>query len=249
LLFREYGVVSASVPIVAVIRDTMLLTDAEVASWCAAMRIAVTRDFAPHWSDAMVGFVKPGDPIPVGAWQLWFRDHTDQDGALGYHDDNGLPIAHVFVADDLANGTSWTVTGSHEFWEMLGNPAIDRFVENVADGVTWRMPVEVADCCEDDQFAYAVTGSDGITHQISAFALPSWFDPNGAAPFTFPPIKTIDAPFMLADGGYIGRIEVAPAPGQWTQFMAARTGPRQVKQPWSRTRRLFGPGADAATME
>jgi hypothetical protein len=235
------------IPVVAVIRDTALLTDARVASWCEAMQIAIARDFAPHWTDATVVSVKPGDPIPSGAWQLWFRDHTDQDGALGYHDDNGLPVAHVFVADDVANGTSWTVTASHELWEMLGNPAIDRFVENVVDGVTWKMPVEVADCCEDDQFAYAVTGLDGVTHMISAFATPAWFDPNGVAPFTFPPIKAIDAPFMLADGGYIGRMEVSPAAGQWTQFMAAEAGPRQVKKPSSRTMRLFQPGADGVT--
>jgi hypothetical protein len=237
-----------TVPVVAVIRDTVLLTDAQVASWCGAMRIAVARDFAPHWTDATVVFANPGEPIQAGAYQLWFRDHTDQDGALGYHDDNGLPVAHVFVADDLANGTSWTVTASHEFWEMLGNPAIDRFVENVADGVTWKMPTEVADCCEDDQFAYGVTGPDGVTHMISAFATPAWFDPHGVAPFTFPPIEAIDAPFVLADGGYIGRMEIAPAPGQWTQFLAARPGPRQVKKLSSRTMRLFGTGAGGRPM-
>jgi hypothetical protein len=228
-----------TIPTVAVIRATTLLTDGQVESWCGAMRVAVTRDFAKYWTDADIEFVLPNGAIPPGAYQLWLRDHTDQDGALGYHDDNGLPIAHVFVADDIANGTSWTVTASHELWEMLANPMIDRFVENVVDGVTWKMPVEVADCCEDDQFAYGVTGSDGVRHQISAFALPSWFDPAGTAPFTFPSIAEINAPFKLADGGYIGRQEVSPTPGQWTQFMAAQTGSRQEKKAWSRTMRLF----------
>src|ERR1700734_1322540 len=223
---------------VAIIRDTALLTNEQVASWCGAVRVAV-QTFARYWVDLNVIFVPPNGAIPTGAYQLWLRDHTTEEGALGFHDDNGLPVSHVFVADDLANGTLWTATASHELWEMLANPRIDKFVEATIDGVTWKMPIEVADCCEDDAFAWDVTGTDGVTHKISAFALPSWFDPNGQAPFTYPAIDQITAPFMLADGGYIGRMEVAPTPGAWSQFMAAREGPRQVKKHTSRTMRLF----------
>ena len=93
---------------VAVIRDTTLLSDEQVASWCDAVRVAVQR-FALDWTDANIEFIPPNGAIPAGAYQLWLRDHTDQDGSLGYHDDNGLPVSHVFVADDLANGAFITV--------------------------------------------------------------------------------------------------------------------------------------------
>jgi hypothetical protein len=229
---------------VAVIRQTVLLTDAEVESWSYAAQVATSRDFARHWNDATIVFVPPGHPIPQSTatsqvYQLWFRDHTDEDGALGYHDARGAPIAYVFVADDLADGSSWTVTASHELWEMLADPAIDRTATEVAGGVTWRVPIEVADCCEDDRFAYEVTGPDGVSHKMSAFATPAWFDAEGQAPFTFPPVDSITAPFELAEGGYIGRQEVAPTPGAWTQLFAQEPGKRQVKKPYSRTMRRF----------
>lgn len=213
---------------IAFVRDTALLTDELVRSYVAAQQIQVTRDFAPLWGvDATCVVVPPGGAVPAGAWQVCFKDHTDQDGALGYHDVAGNPIAYVFVADDLADGVNWTVTASHETLEMLGDPQITKTV----DVAGFQFCYEVADACEDDSLAYLING-----HLMTDFVLPSWFDPAGKAPYTFR--NTIHAPLALAVGGYIG-VRQLPN-GQWTQRMA-ETVPlaRQLKRPTSRTMRRF----------
>jgi hypothetical protein len=216
---------------IAYIRDSDVITDAMLASYVAAQQIQITRDFAPVWGiDATCVVVPPGGAIPVDAWQVWLKDHTDQDGSLGYHDDKGNPISYVFVADDLTDNISWTVTCSHETLEMLGDPTINQVIDT--GGLEYAR--EVADTCEDDSLAYLING-----HLMTAFATPAWFDPNGKAPFTFPVVPTITAPFQLAAGGYIG-VRSLPD-GQWQQRFAeaAPASPRQSKRPTSRTMRRF----------
>ena len=225
--------------VVAVVRNTSALTDQQVASWVAAAQIACTRDFAPHWCDATLAFVRPGQSIPTGAYQLWLNDRSGEADALGYHDDQGLPISHVGVLDAADDGVAWSVTASHELWEMLADPKIDKTVTFVTGDTTYEIPLEVADAPEDDRFAYKVTGPDSVFHLTSAFVLRSWFDPAGVAPFTFPLIAVIDAPFKLAAGGFIGMREGSPVPSEWRQEFAQTRGPRDVKRPQSRTMRRF----------
>jgi len=220
---------------ISYIRNTYLLTDEMVASYVAAQQVQVARDFGPLWGidDVQCVFVPPGTNAPLGSWEVWFKDHTDQDGALGYHTDEGRPKSYVFTADDLRDGISWTVTASHETLEMLGDPDIKQ-VRNVG---SMQYAYEACDACEDDQFAYLIQG-----HLMSDFVLPSWFDPNGQAPFTFR--NSIDGPLLLAPGGYIGR-RVLPE-GQWEQLFAQQhASPRQFKRETSRTLRRFRAESDA----
>lgn len=222
-----------STPVIAFTRQTRLLTDLQVTDYVTAQQIQVTRDFGPRWgADARCVFVPYGGVIPEGAWRVIFNDHSAMNGALGYHDDNGLPTAYVSVADALANGTAWTVTGSHETLEMLGDPDIRKTATVIEDGVTHEYAYEACDACEDDALGYRING-----HLLSDFVLPAWFDPAAVGPYTFR--GTIDRPLALAAGGYIGVRELAPAPGAWTQRMAREVGPRQLKGPASRTMRRF----------
>lgn len=219
---------------IAYIRDTDAITDAMVASYVVAQQIQITRDFLPAWGiDARCVFVPPSGMLPVGdadnpVYQVWFKDHSDQAGALGYHDIAGNPIAYVFVKDDIADGVNWSVTGSHETLEMLADPQINQVVN--AAGIQYAR--EVCDACEDDQFAYSVNGV-----LLSDFMLPSWFDLQGKAPFTHQHVCS--APFTLAIGGYIG--ERTLPNGQWYQRFAefAPVSSRQSKKPSSRTMRRF----------
>lgn len=216
-------------PLIAFIRDTGLLTDPLVEAYVSAQQIQITRDFVPAWGlDATCVFIPPLQPIPVGAWQIWFKDHSIEAGDLGFHDVDGNPIGYVFVQDIMNDGLSWTVTGSHETLEMLADPMIDQTV-TVGDLVYAR---EVCDAPEDDEFAYPINGV-----HMSDFVLPSWFDPAGVAPFTFRRNPQITAPFMLADGGYIG-VRTLPD-GAWGQRAAAVASARQIKGPTSRTLRRF----------
>jgi len=212
----------------AYVRDTDVITDAMIASYVAAQQIQITRDFAPLWGiNATCVAVPTGAVIPAGAYQIWFKDHTDQDDALGYHTLDGNPIAYVFTADDLADGVSWSVTSSHETLEMLADPMVNQ-VRDIA-GVEYA--VEVGDAVEDDEFSYLING-----HLMTDFVLPSWFDPAGKAPFSFR--NSVSAPLTLAAGGYIG-VRQLPN-GQWVQRMSEMIpAPRQLKRPTSRTMRRF----------
>lgn len=225
--------------IIAYLRETSCLTDPLVMAYVAAQQIQIDRDFRPLWPGDQVEclFVPPGGNIPDGAWQVLLLDNSDMAEALGYHDatgPGGAPRSKVFVADDLRNGVNWTVTASHETLEMLADPQIDQTTQATIDGVTYEYPMEVCDCCEDDQFAYPINGV-----HLTDFALRSWFNPNDAGPYTFR--GTVNAPLTLADGGYTGRREVAPMAGLWSQVFAQGVrGARTVKGPASRTMRRFG---------
>lgn len=226
-------------PVIAYCRDTDLLTDELVASYVAAQQTQITRDFFPIWSiDATCIAVKKGGPVPPGAWQLRLQDTSPEPGALGFHDDQGNPIAYSFVADDLKYGLSWTVTASHETLEMLVDPTINRTRERFLSGTTWEYMVEVCDAPEDDSYGYWIPGTGNQSHLMSAFVTPSWFSENGKAPFAFPTRTPIVEPWGLLRGGYIGRREIAPTPGDWTQ-LTAQLGPRANKKWYSRTKRRF----------
>ena len=227
--------------LIDVLRETIALTDAEAASACTALQRQLT-ELGHMWGlDVSVQIIPPGQMTRAGAMRILLQDHSAEADALGYHTDDGFPQSYVAVADARADGSNWTVTLSHEAWEMAVDPTIDRTVQYTdAAGITWEAPVEACDCCEDDQFAVGYQGNDHDVIVLTAIALPSWFDPAGVAPFTEPPIPAIDAPFRLAEGGYIGRREIAPHVTDWQQVFAqgARTG-RQRKGPRSRTARRF----------
>ena len=104
------------------------LTDAEVAQAVLALQTQIHRDFAPAWGiDADLVFVpKNAAPAPR-SWWVTILDHSDQAGALGYHDvtSEGLPLGKVFAATDRQYGNQWTVTASHEILKMPADPAIN----------------------------------------------------------------------------------------------------------------------------
>jgi hypothetical protein len=224
-------------PTIAVYTHTGLLPANLIQAWVAAAQVAIDRDFAQHWSGATLRYVQPGGAILPDEWQLVFFDHSDQANALGYHDLNagGMPIMKVFIQDILADRVNWNVTATHEIYETIVDPLVNRTVAVTgADGVTWEYPMEVCDAPEDDRFAVRVAG-----HLASNAVTPAWFDPDGEPPFTIYPCAEINAPLTLASGGYIGRREVSPVAGEWQQVMARVGGPRQIKGPFSRTIRRF----------
>jgi len=224
--------------VISVIRSTGLLMQADVAAFCSACQKALDQHFGLAWGvTATIVPIEPGEVIPAGSWQVHLVNNSTEASALGFHDASGpgaSPEAFVAVEDDQKDGTSWQVTASHEIWEMLADPYITGVVQMTnGAGVSYTIAMECADACEDDQFAFEI---DGI--KISAFMTRAWFDPKGVAPFTYPAILAINAPFTQADGGYISKRRLPD--GQWTQDFAARMGPRcRPKAASSRTMRRF----------
>lgn len=226
-------------PTIALVKVTNLVTNGELIDFAMAMQVTLDRDFEPVWGfGANIVTVAAGQAIPPGAYPCYFLDDSDQADALGYHDvtPEGLPVMKIFVHSDILDGLNWSVTASHEIFECLVDQDITQVViATDAQGVVRGFAKEVADAPEDDQFAYHVGGI-----LISAWVTPTWFDTAGKAPYTFPVIKEIDAPFKLAPGGYIGFYEVAPNPTSWTQrFAQGARGKRTFKKDTSRTKRRF----------
>jgi hypothetical protein len=220
-------------PVVAIYTHTGLIPASYIEACVGSIQVALAQSFAPLWGGATLVYVPPGGMIQPDWWQAVLFDHSDQAGALGYHDvtPTGQPLAKIFAADCIADAENWNVTLSHEIWEMLVDPKIDQTV--TYNG--WVFAKEVADAPEDDRYAQRVRG-----HLISNAVTPAWFDPNGKPPYTMYPCAPIDAPLTLAPGGYIGRRQLPN--GQWEQELAAERGPRQLKGSDSRTIRRFSSG-------
>lgn len=234
---------------IAVMNASSAVTDAEVAAATKALQTQVSRDFAPAWGiDAKLTIHNPTNP-PADQWWLVILDHSDQAGALGYHDltTTGLPLGKIFAGTDKQTGNSWTVTASHELLEMLGDPDINltAFIQpNDTSGTL--LAYEVCDACEADEFGYQI---DGVL--VSDFVYPSWFMSffdGKSVQFDF--MKKIGKPFELLPGGYIGAFDVASGSG-WHQItnekteikfdMRARVGSRRerrrtLRQHWMKSK-------------
>lgn len=204
-------------PTIAIINESKTLDDAALAVVVAALQVQVTRDFAPAWGTGATLVLVPRGATPApDAWQLAALDHTDDAGALGYHEvtDAGLPLGKAFVADDIADGLSWSVTLSHELLEMLADPQADQTVPG-PDGRLYAR--EVCDPCEDDQFGYLIGGPDpGPGIRVSDFVRPAYYT-TGPGPFDHTDALKSALPGM-AVGGYLSSFDPANPSAGWTQI-------------------------------
>jgi hypothetical protein len=151
-------------------------------------------------------------------------DSSDQAGDLGYHDltDEGLPQGKVFAKTDMADGSQWSVTCSHELLEMLVDPDIN-LTATVQPDVNHMIlySYEVCDPCEYDPYGYKI---DNVL--VSDFVHPAWFQTfsNGSAQFDH--MKHITAPLQLLPGGYIQTYNVTQGFGWQQQSLKADALPR-----------------------
>lgn len=200
--------------VIAVLNESTVLTDDQVAAALPDLQTQVVRDFQPAWGQSahLTLVRKPATPS-ASAWQIVVLDDSDQADALGYHDvtGSGLPLAKVFVKTTEADRGSWTVVFSHELLEMLANPMTDSvvYVDDGSGSAGWLVPVEVCDAVEGDALGYTVGGT-----LVTDFVLPSWFQAGSQGPWDFQ--QHLPQALYLAQGGYIG---IAPVelPEGWQQ--------------------------------
>ncbi len=210
-------------PTIAIINATTVLEDAVFPAAVAAYQKQISGDIAAEWgTDAELVFVPRGGKPPATAWHCAFLDNADQAGALGYHDQtaHGLPIGKVFVKTTMSDGGLWTVTGSHELGEMLGDPNINRVATLERRGKSMRLyALELCDAPEADELGYDIDGT-----KVSDFVTQEWFDPNvtHTKPTSFR--GNLHGAFTLAPGGYISYFDVGSGSG-WQQA-TARDGER-----------------------
>ncbi|MDE3114569.1 MAG: hypothetical protein KGL26_03105 [Pseudomonadota bacterium] len=202
------------------------LDDAVLSPMAAALATQANRDLARWWPQAAnvsVVYVPQGQTAPPGIWWLVALDHSDQAGALGYHDetDDGQPLGKAFIGTDIAYGSSWSSTLSHELCEMLIDPTCSMMIDTLR-GTAMQ---EVCDPCEADQYGYDVGGM-----LMSDFVTPRYYTDRTAVPgAAYDYGGHITAPMQVLEDGYLSIID--PASGQWSQVDGRRVPLRHQTMP------------------
>jgi hypothetical protein len=176
-------------PTVQIVNESTAVSKAELDEALPAFQDAVTLDLAPVWgTDATLTTTDT-----PGAWKITITDDPDVlCFCAGYHDVNkGQPQAKVFAAT-----MNWQLVLTHELFEMLADPWINRAVR--ANGQWWL--VEVADPPEAEAFAYTRQTQSGATITITDFLYPNWYRPGTRGPYDH--TRHIRKPLRLLEGGY-----------------------------------------------
>jgi hypothetical protein len=198
------------VPVIAITNASTCLKDEQVEAVLPALQKQVSTEFKAYWDiDCTLIFLPKDHAITQGWWQIVVTDNAEQSGALGYHEmtSQGAPLGKVFAKLDLASGSSWTVTLSHELLEMLADP----WINWCAVGHDSKIyALEVCDAVESDDLGYLI---DGVL--VSDFVTPAWFEPTCADRIDFR--QHLSKELELAPGGYIAIYD--PRIG-WTQVTA-----------------------------
>jgi hypothetical protein len=188
---------------------------AQAARICAALNTQALRDVAPLWGSAATGIrALAKDEIPAASESI--LDVVDtfppEDGnAEAFHTEtSGKPVLEDAL-DDATTLADATTSWSHEMIETMGDPSVNR--EAVSFTTGWAYMLEIADPFE--QNSYPIDLADGGPPiMVSDFALPSWFDDEGVAPFSYCELQGLPGarapgPFQPASGGgYIDRRQI-----------------------------------------
>lgn len=196
-------------PTIYVWNSSTVVSDEILQDCLPVWQRAIDEDFAPAWN-APADLVFSEEEPPTGEWQIEVTDNADVWGALAYHGVyEPAPFARVFVQTAVEYGFNWEVSLTHELWEMLADPYINRTIM-VRPGVFYAL--EVADPVEDDSLAYWRLSPAGRPVAISDFVYESWFRPVfGVKPYDFAGYVT--RPLQVLKGGYI---PVWRGRGKWT---------------------------------
>src|SRR6266851_4694244 len=160
---------------VIIVNASHLLMDEQARAYAPVLQMQVDRDFIPAWGSrataVKISFASASDipHLDPRSWPIFLNNHSNDPGALGWHDDqDGRIFSRVFVGDCLRAGLDWGVTLSHELLELILDPDIKR---------VWSMPdgrlaaLEACDAVESDDQAYV--GMVGL--RVSNFVLPAYF--------------------------------------------------------------------------
>jgi hypothetical protein len=186
-----------------------------------------------------VEFLAHGVAVPPDTWHLELLDTSDQEGALGYHEDeafkkgtpNGkpekasthssrgrradapeVPLAKVFCETTKEDGEQPSEVASHEMLEMLADPFVMQSLRTITDAATERIyPVEVCDPVQSTP-NYEIDG-----YVMSNFAEPAYFGlaSSDSARYDYCGVLSGPVPAMT-DGGYLSFAPVSE-PENWQQ--------------------------------
>jgi hypothetical protein len=204
--------VAALVRQLALVSESAQIPKSDVLKVSAALQKQATRDLAPIWDvSATVDAFENLEDVPAGYWSMIVKDNIDVSGAAGIHeDDNGQPFALITASSNL---DSWSLTASHEAFEMLIDPSGNRVTAGESpkpDQGRANFLVEVCDPCEAADFAYTVNGI-----LVSDFYTPNYFDPVTVSGVRYSYTGALTAPRQVLRGGYLSWQDAAS--GRWWQ--------------------------------
>ncbi len=157
----------AAGPVVYVANLSTVVPQADVVAALPAFQIAVSRDLAAAWGTDATLTTDPAAE-PTAAMVVRIEDDAQNCGCLGYHDVlGGKPTSWIYAGTSASAHDSWQLVFTHELFEMLVDPWINRFA--LWHDRTWL--VEVCDPPESGFYAYLI---DGVV--ISDFITPRWYD-------------------------------------------------------------------------
>lgn len=183
-----------------------------------AMQKQITRDFEPVWGwGANLKFNARKFDMKV-----IIRDHA-RGGDLGYHIKNGKPIAYLFAKDDLKESKEYTSTLSHELLEMIADPGVNLYAIGKfrlkGRSRSGLFGLEVCDPVQEN--LYKINGV-----KVSDFVRPEWFEQeHKKGKMKMDHMGVIDAPFMLAEGGYADVF----AGSRWHTLMGSAAKVKKVR--------------------
>jgi hypothetical protein len=224
--------------LIAILNQSTVVADPDIATMTEAIASQVQFDAAPIWDRAPAAVVFYTDPtaVPTAAHGIAIVD-TIQDqptGVLGLHseDQAGQMWGVVAAKPELDNGGQvltgdWSVSStlSHEVLEMFVDPNCNLWAN---DGKGSVYSLEVCDPVEAP--TYTVKGVS-----VSNFVTPSWFDPLAPATAQFDKLGKLTAGFSILPGGYMTYQSGNKEQQQWGT--ACPNWRKEMKTgPWARTR-------------
>ncbi len=215
-----------------IVNQSKRVTAKECRAMAAAVAKQVKRDFAPAWGMLAVP-VRVAHAVPVGAFPIYIQDTPDEDGALGYHTEEGdQEYARIFVDPVLDNGgvvlfdpkdyqrSSVASVLSHEVLELLADPFVNSWVEGTRTKHGNLYSLEVCDPVEAEQYAI-----DSVA--VSNFVLPEWFNTDVTRTDKYDFLGSLTAPFTMSKGATDPQEVFAKNRAKWrTAMKQAHTGSR-----------------------
>jgi hypothetical protein len=203
--------------LIAILNQSTVVADADVATMTQAIASQVQLDAAPIWdrAPATVTFYTDSAAVPAGAQVITIVGTIPNQptGVLGGHteDQAGQAWGVVAAQPDLDNGGQvltgdWSVSStlSHEVLEMFIDPNCNMWAN---DGKGSVYSLEVCDPVEAP--TYTVNGVS-----VSNFVTPAWFDPLAPPGAQFDKLGQLKAGFSILPGGYMTYETAAGKPQQ-----------------------------------
>lgn len=223
---------------IAIVCTSKSVDRAQLALWIDAWD-KQAREFCAAWGleyRPVVLYSTPADlpSVESDLWILTIEDDVGVPNAEGFHDDQ----IGVIFARCLPENNCESVP--HEILEMLADQTCDQY-RDIGDGTGRQIALEVCDPVEEDHYPQSAQIGDQPPQDVPTtnYVLPSYFDPNGKAPFDR--MEHLAAPFSMLPGGGGYQI-IRAADGSTTDVFAMTekgraTAERKRQRPDSRVAR------------